>query len=52
MVVADRETVSALGNNSVNLCCRNYCAMGALLKQGMISSKRNLQKQLTKNLNL
>jgi hypothetical protein len=24
----------------------------ALLKQGMISSKRNLQKQLTKNLNL
>jgi hypothetical protein len=27
-VVADRETVSVLGNNSVNLCCRNHCAMG------------------------
>jgi len=26
--------------------------LSALLKQGMISSKRNLQKQLTKNLNL
>jgi hypothetical protein len=28
MVVADRETVSVLGNNSVNLCCRNHYAMG------------------------
>jgi len=28
MVVADRETVSVLGNNWVNLCCRNHCAMG------------------------
>ena len=28
MVVADGETVSVLGNNWVNLCCRNHCAMG------------------------
>jgi len=28
MVVADRETVSVLGNNWVNLCCPNHCAMG------------------------
>ena len=27
-VVADRETVSVLGNNSVNLRCRNLRAMG------------------------
>jgi hypothetical protein len=27
-VVADRETVSVLGNNWVNLCCPNHCAMG------------------------
>jgi hypothetical protein len=28
MVVADRETVSVLGNNWVNLCCPNLGAMG------------------------
>jgi hypothetical protein len=28
MVVRDRETVSVLGNNWVNLCCRNLRAMG------------------------
>jgi hypothetical protein len=28
MVVADRETVSVLGNNWVNLCCPNLRAMG------------------------
>jgi hypothetical protein len=28
MVVAERETVSVLGNNWVNLCCPNHCAMG------------------------
>jgi hypothetical protein len=28
MVVADRETVSVLGNNFANLCCRNLGAMG------------------------
>jgi|GEM_PF-2639436 len=28
MVVAERETVSVLGNNWVNLCCPNLRAMG------------------------
>jgi hypothetical protein len=28
MVVADRETVSVLGKNFANLCCRNLRAMG------------------------
>jgi hypothetical protein len=28
MVVADRETVSVLGNNWANLCCRNLRAIG------------------------
>jgi hypothetical protein len=31
-VVADRETVSVLGNNSVNLCCRNLRAMGLWMR--------------------
>jgi hypothetical protein len=30
MVVADRETVSVLGNNWANLCCRNLRAIDGM----------------------
>jgi D-glycero-D-manno-heptose 1,7-bisphosphate phosphatase len=39
----------AAGHKSMQDCIKEP---QALLKQGMISSKRNLQKQLTKSLNL
>jgi hypothetical protein len=49
MVVADRETVSVLGNNWVNLCCRNHCAMDVdaielLSKYGLTRQLENYQK--------
>jgi hypothetical protein len=50
MVVADRETVSVLGNNWVNLCCRNHSArwdvdaIELLSKYGLTRQLENWQK--------
>ena len=49
MVVADRETVSVLGNNWVNLCCRNIArwdvdAIELLSKYGLTRQLENWQK--------
>jgi hypothetical protein len=50
MVVADRETVSVLGNNWVNLCCPNHCAIDGMWmrssngKYGLTPQLENWQK--------
>ena len=44
MVVADRETVSVLGNNFANLCCPNHCAMDVDAIE--LLSKYRLTRQL------
>jgi hypothetical protein len=44
MVVAERETVSVLGNNWVNLCCRNLRAMDVDAIE--LVSKYRLTRQL------
>jgi hypothetical protein len=49
MVVADRETVSVLGNNFANLCCPNLRAMDVdaielLSKYGLTRQLENWQK--------
>jgi hypothetical protein len=45
MVVADRETVSVLGNNWANLCCRNLRAIDGMWRRSS-NGKYGLTLQL------